>query len=36
MPTVERTGTSRSKLTKAVVMVTPAEGPSLGTAPAGT
>ena len=36
MPTTERTGTSRSRLTSAVVMVTPADGPSLGTAPAGT
>jgi hypothetical protein len=36
IPTTERTGTSRSRLTSAVVMVTPAEGPSLGTAPAGT
>jgi hypothetical protein len=32
----ERTGMSRSRLTSAVVMVTPADGPSLGTAPAGT
>src|SRR3984957_16992974 len=36
MPTIERTGTARRRLTSAVVMVTPAEGPSLGTAPAGT
>ena len=36
IPTTGRTGTPRSRLTKAVVMVTPAEGPSLGTAPAGT
>ena len=36
MPTTERTGTSRSRLTRAVVMVTPADGPSLGMAPAGT
>ena len=36
MPTTDRTGRSRNRLTSAVVMVTPAEGPSLGTAPAGT
>ena len=36
MPTAERTGTSRSRLTSAVVMVTPADGPSFGMAPAGT
>ena len=35
MPTVGLTGWSRSRLTSAVVMVTPADGPSLGTAPAG-
>ena len=34
--TTDRTGTPRSRLTKAVVMVTPADGPSLGVAPAGT
>ena len=36
MPSTDRTGTSRSRLTSAVVMVTPAEGPSFGMAPAGT
>ncbi len=36
MPTVDRTGRPVSRLTSAVVMVTPADGPSLGTAPAGT
>ena len=36
MPTVLLTGRPVSRLTIAVVMVTPAEGPSLGTAPAGT
>ena len=36
MPTVGRTGVSVSSDTSAVVMVTPALGPSLGTAPAGT
>ena len=35
MPTVERTLTPRSRLTSAVVMVMPADGPSLGMAPAG-
>ena len=36
MPTVGLTGWSRSRLTSAVVIVMPADGPSLGTAPAGT
>jgi hypothetical protein len=36
MPTVSFTGWSRSRLTSAVVIVTPADGPSFGTAPAGT
>ncbi len=36
MPTVERTGRPVSSETSAVVIVTPADGPSLGTAPAGT
>ena len=36
MPTVDRTGRPVSRLTSAVVIVTPADGPSLGTAPAGT
>src|SRR5439155_420971 len=35
IPTVDRTGRSVSRLTSAVVIVTPADGPSLGTAPAG-
>src|SRR5216684_4259565 len=36
MPTVLRTARPVSRLTIAVVIVTPADGPSLGTAPAGT
>ena len=36
MPTVDLTGRPVSRLTSAVVIVTPAEGPSFGTAPAGT
>ena len=36
IPTVSLTGWPRSRLTSAVVIVTPADGPSLGTAPAGT
>ena len=36
IPITGRTGSPRNRLTRAVVMVTPAEGPSLGTAPAGT
>ena len=36
MPTVLRTGRPVSKLESAVVIVTPADGPSFGTAPAGT
>src|SRR5665213_583289 len=36
IPTAGETGRSVSRLTRAVVMVTPAEGPSFGTAPAGT
>ena len=36
MPTSQRTGRPVASDTSAVVMVTPADGPSLGTAPAGT
>jgi len=36
IPTTGRTGVSVSSETNAVVIVTPALGPSLGTAPAGT
>ena len=36
MPTSERTGPAGAIDTSAVTIVTPAEGPSLGTAPAGT
>ena len=36
IPTPERTGRPVSRLTSAVVMVTPADGPSFGIAPAGT
>ena len=36
MATSLRTGIPVKALTKEVVMVTPAEGPSLGTAPSGT
>ena len=36
MPTSERTGRLVSSDTSAVTIVTPAEGPSLGMAPAGT
>jgi len=36
MPTSERTGLPSAMEVRAVTIVTPAEGPSLGTAPAGT
>src|ERR1039458_7412371 len=36
IPTTPRAGTPSSRLTSAAVMVTPADGPSFGTAPAGT
>ena len=36
IPTSDRTGRPVAIETRAVTMVTPAEGPSLGTAPAGT
>ena len=36
IPTSDRTGRPRAIEVSAVTMVTPADGPSLGTAPAGT
>lgn len=36
MPSTECTGTPRSRLTNAVVIVAPTEGPSRGVAPEGT
>ena len=36
MPTLSSTGTPRTSETIAVAIVTPADGPSFGTAPAGT